>query len=184
MSVCVDGTEALAALTTRGAPSLAILDWMMPGIDGTNVCRRLVEESTPSNAKYLILLTSRTDRAEVVEGLRSGAADYVTKPFDRHELRARVAIGKRVIELQTALAGRIAEFEAAANQIKQLRGLLPICCYCKKIRDDNAYWNRVESYLEERIDVQFTHGICPDCFRKVEAEFDGPDEGSAPEGGG
>lgn len=105
VSVCVDGTEALAALTTRGTPSLAILDWMMPGIDGTDVCRRLVEESTPSNAKYLILLTSRTDRAEVVEGLRSGAADYVTKPFGRHELRARVAIGKRVIELQTALPG-------------------------------------------------------------------------------
>ena len=182
VSGCVDGTEALAALTAPGAPALAILDWKMPGIDGTDVCRRLLERGPSSAVRHLILLTARIDRAAVVEGLQSGAADYLTKPFNGDELRARVAIGKRVIELQTALAERISKLEAAATQIKQLNGLLPICCYCKKIRDDNDYWNRVESYLEDRIDVQFSHGICPDCFKRVEAGLDGPDQDPAPDG--
>jgi CheY-like chemotaxis protein len=181
VTACVDGDEAFAALTAPGAPLLAILDWMMPGINGTDVCRRLAAESTPSTARHLILLTARTGREAVVEGLRSGAADYVTKPFDRDELQARVAIGKRIIELQTALAGRVAALEAAALQIKQLHGLLPICSYCKKIRDDNDYWNRVESYVEERSGVRFSHGICPDCYKQVESEFDMPSDGPSPE---
>ena len=184
VSACAEGTAALAALTAPAAPPLAILDWMMPGIDGTDVCRRLREAGAPSTTQYLILLTARTDRTAVVEGLGSGADDYVTKPFDRDELRARVAIGQRIVELQTALAKRVAELEAAAAQVTQLNGLLPICAYCKKVRDDNDYWTRVESYLEERIDVHFSHGICPECFKKVEEEIFTPDEGSAPEGGG
>ena len=166
-----DGTGALAALTAPGAPPLAILDWEMPGVDGTDVCRRLRADGAPSTAQYLILLTARTDPMAIVEGLGSGADDYVTKPFDRDELRARVAIGKRIVELQTSLGERVAELEAAAAQITQLSGLLPICAYCKKVRDDNDYWSQVESYLQERINVRFSHGICPECLKKVEAGF-------------
>lgn len=171
VTTCSDGVAAFAAMTERDAPSLAILDWMMPGIDGTDVCRRLRRGSQSLAGQYLILLTARSGRTAVVEGLGSGADDYVTKPFVRDELRARVAIGARIVALQTALATRVVELETAAAQVKQLSGLVPICAYCNKIRDDSDYWNRLESYLEARTDVRFSHGICPTCFDKVDAEL-------------
>lgn len=157
-----NGAEALAVLRMPKAPSLAILDWVMPKLDGVEVCRK-VREDNATNPPYLMLLTAQNDTARIVEGLLAGANDYVTKPFDEAELRARVQVGERMVQLQSELAERVRELEASLVHVKQLRGLLPICMYCRKIRDDGNYWQEIESYFASHTDVDFNHGVCPDC---------------------
>jgi DNA-binding response OmpR family regulator len=167
-----DGLAAYELLSKPGAPKLAVLDWMMPGMDGVEVCRQVRELKT-DESPYLILLTSRDNKKDIVLGLKSGANDYVTKPYDVEELQVRIGVGRKVIELQSLLAGRIAELQAALNQIKTLKGLLPICMYCKKIRDDRQYWQQVEHYVTTHTEAQFSHSICPDCYKKyVQPELD------------
>jgi DNA-binding response OmpR family regulator len=161
-----DGAQAWQAVESGEAPDLLILDWMMPGLDGLEVCHQL-RQKFPALPAYIILLTALTGREKVVQGLQAGADDYITKPFDRDELRARVQVGRRVIELQKALAARVGELEEALARVKQLQGLLPICCYCKKIRDDRNYWQQVENYIAEHSGAQFSHGICPECWERV-----------------
>jgi phosphoserine phosphatase RsbU/P len=166
-----DGDAALARLKQADAPSIAVLDWMMPGLDGVDVCR-LVRAEAAAPAPYLILLTTKSRKEDLVEGLQAGADDYVTKPFDRDELRARLQVGVRVVTLQRSLADRVAALQIALTRVKQLQGLLPICSYCKKIRNDDNYWQQVEGYISSHTDVRFSHGICPDCFTKAEAEIE------------
>jgi phosphoserine phosphatase RsbU/P len=167
-----DGSEALRKLELKDAPRLAILDWMMPGVDGVEVCRRL-RATSPPRPLYLILLTAKGGSEDIVEGLAAGADDYVTKPFDRTELRARIQVGERVLGLQSQLSARVEELEAALARVKTLQGLLPICSYCKRIRNDQNYWQQVEQYVGEHSGVEFSHGICPDCFAKhVAPELD------------
>jgi DNA-binding response OmpR family regulator len=163
--------EHLRAAADNVAPTLAILDWMMPEMDGPDVCRRVRAELPLANM-YLLLVTARESRGDVIAGLDAGADDYIIKPFDPDELRARVAVGIRVLGLQQKLADRVAELQAAIASNKQLRGLLPICSYCKRIRDDNQYWQQVEGYIAEHSDAQFSHGICPSCYERVSAELD------------
>lgn len=164
--ITTNGAEAWQALHSADAPQLAILDWMMPELDGVELCRRIRRRSTPT-PPYLILLTAKTDKADVVAGLDAGADDYLTKPFDRQELRARVSVGAHVLALQGNLSARVRELESALSQVKQLQGLLPICSYCKKIRDEQNYWRRVESYITEHTEVEFSHSICPACYTNV-----------------
>ena len=152
-----DGNAAWDAVQQQPAPSLAIVDWMMPGIDGVELCRRIRSADLRSYV-YVILLTSRVSRQDLISGLDAGADDYLTKPFDPDELRARIRVGQRMLDL-------------LAN-IKQLRGLLPICSYCKRIRGDQNYWEQVESYVANHTDAEFSHSICPTCFEKVTAELD------------
>jgi phosphoserine phosphatase RsbU/P len=170
--VTCDGAEAWAVLQGADAPPLAILDWMMPGMDGIEICRKVRHALKPT-PPYLIILTAKGHREDVVTGLRSGANDYVTKPFDREELRARVQVGIRIVDLQQSLADRVKALEDALVRVKQLQGLLPICSYCKKIRDDQNYWQQVENYISEHSEAQFSHSICPDCYEKrVKPEID------------
>ena len=165
VSQCDNGDKALALLKRVDCPTVGILDWMMPGLDGLQVCRAL-KENGGSNLIYLILLTSKGERSDIVEGLEAGADDYMTKPFDLQELRARVSVGVRVLMLQEKLEDRVQELERALIEVKQLQGLLPICSYCKKVRDDKNYWQQVEEYLSHRTELQFSHGVCPHCYEK------------------
>jgi sigma-B regulation protein RsbU (phosphoserine phosphatase) len=164
--ICEDGTSAWNALQAPDAPNIAVLDWMMPGMDGPEICRG-VRESGAQRQPYLMLLTSRTRMQDVVAGLKAGADDYLTKPVDREELEARLSVATRVVQLQQRLADRVVELEEAISRVRQLQGLLPICAYCKRIRDDQNYWNQVESYIAEHLDVRFSHGICPSCLETV-----------------
>lgn len=167
-----DGSAAWEVLNSDDPPPLAILDWMMPGLDGIQVCRK-VRRTPTSTPPYLILLTAKGRREDIVTGLQAGANDFVTKPFDREELRARVQVGVRIVELQQSLADRVKALEEALARVKQLQGLLPICSYCKKIRDDRNYWQQVENYISEHSEAQFSHSICPDCYeRRVKPELD------------
>jgi phosphoserine phosphatase RsbU/P len=171
-----DGADAWHALTSlkgKNVPELVLLDWMMPGLEGPEICRRL--RSTPGfELTYVILLTSRTDKEDLSTGLSAGANDYIAKPFHPVELEARVRVGERMIKLQRSLAARVQELEAALSDVKMLQGLLPICAYCKKVRNETDYWQQVDSYLAEHTDVTLSHGVCPDCFAKVMSELDAP----------
>jgi CheY-like chemotaxis protein len=161
-----NGKEALEILQQDDPPPLAILDRLMPGIDGATLCRK-VRENPNARPNYLILLTGMSDQQDIVEGLRAGADDYVTKPFNVDELQARVQIGVRMIELQSVLMERVEQLETALSHIKRLQGLLPICSYCKRIRDDQKYWQEIELYISEHSDAEFSHVICPDCNETI-----------------
>jgi DNA-binding response OmpR family regulator len=168
--VASDGESALRIVTENPLPQLVLLDWMLPGMDGPEVCRR-IRALGLSASSYVILLTSRSARADVVEGLNAGADEYLVKPFDVEELRARLNAGMRILDLQQRLSHQVRELEDALANIKKLNGLLPICAYCKSIRDDSNYWHRVEEYVSEHADVTFSHGICPKCLPKVAEEI-------------
>lgn len=161
-----DGEAAWAVLDATDAPELAVLDWIMPGLDGPEVCRRVRARAAPV-APYLILLTAKDRVEDLVAGLEAGADDYIAKPFSPGELRARVQVGARVVALQRGLADRVRALEEALAQIHHLHGLLPICAWCKKIRNDQNYWEQVETYISERSDAQFTHSICPECGERM-----------------
>lgn len=163
--VACDGNEAWQALQQKNPPSLIILDWLMPGMDGVEICRRA--RTLPQfRSAYIILLTGRIAKEDIIQGLDAGADDYVTKPFDPGELRARVSVGMRVAQLQLSLADRVHELEAALAKVKTLSGMLPICASCKKIRDDKGYWTQIESYIRHHSEAEFSHGFCPECARK------------------
>lgn len=166
VTATVNGAEAWQALQQPDAPLLAILDWMMPEMNGPEVVRRV--RSLPTNRPpHLIILTSKSDKDDIIAGLEAGANDYLAKPFHVGELRARIEVGRRMVEMQAALADKIEELREALDQIKTLRGIVPICAGCKQIRDDRGYWNQVEVYVRDHTEAQFSHGICPDCMKKL-----------------
>lgn len=162
------GDEAWELLQLPAAPQLIVLDWMMPGLGGLELVRKIREANHPSPA-YILMLTARADSKDIVEGLEAGADDYLTKPFNHPELRARIAGGARVVTLQRVLGERVRELETSLARVKTLQGLLPICSYCKRIRDDRNYWQQVEQYISEHSEVEFSHGICPTCYEKIVA---------------
>jgi CheY-like chemotaxis protein len=155
--VAHDGAAAWERIVSSEPPALAIIDWIMPGIDGIELCRRIRQAKLKAPV-YVILLTSRNSRQDLVAGLEAGADDYLTKPFDPDELRARIHVGQRTLTLIAS--------------VKQLTGLLPICSYCKRIRGDDQYWQQLEGYIGQHSDAQFSHGICPPCYDKLSAELD------------
>jgi DNA-binding response OmpR family regulator len=118
-----DGNEAMAAIRAQEGAAVAILDWMMPGMDGLEVCQRIRGSEKPI---YVILLSSRSAKENLVEGLECGADDYLIKPFDKDELRARLKVGVRVLDLQTSLANRVRELELASSEIRELKLHLPL----------------------------------------------------------
>ena len=121
--VTKDGEEAMRALRAEQGPALAILDWMMPGMDGLEVCRRIRESA---KVVYVIMLTSRGTKDNIVEGLHVGADDYLIKPFDKNELLARIQVGFRILELHAALVARVKELEEAAPEIGALKLRIPL----------------------------------------------------------
>ncbi len=166
----VNGAEAWEAMQRADAPSMAILDWMMPEMDGLDVCRRVRTLKTDL-PPHIIMLTTKGEKADIIAGLDAGADDYLAKPFDPGELRARIKVGWRMVEIRDALAAKVEELRHALDQIKTLRGIIPICASCKKIRDDQGYWNQVEVYVRDHTEAEFSHGMCPECMKKLYPEF-------------
>lgn len=162
VTAVADGEAAMEVFRSPDPPRFAMLDWVMPGLSGVEVCRqlRLVETDVPT---YIILLTMRTDEDDAVTGLRAGADDYVTKPFNRDELHARLNVGRRIVKLQDALKQRIDELETANHQIQALKQIFPICVYCRRICVNQTEWLRLEKYIENQIGAQFSGSICPEC---------------------
>jgi phosphoserine phosphatase RsbU/P len=164
-----DGAQAWKILEDESPPAAAILDWMMPGMTGLEICKQARASSGPAKDAYLIIVTSRAETADIVAALDAGADDFVAKPFAPDELRARIHVGERIITLQRSLAERVRTLEAALQQVKQLQGLLPICAYCKRVRNDQRYWQQIEVYIGEHSQATFSHGICPECDARIVA---------------
>jgi DNA-binding response OmpR family regulator len=143
-----DGSEAWEAFQNT-KPDLVITDWMMPNVDGLELCRRIRNCHAPSYT-YIIILTALDRKQGYLEGMDSGADDFVTKPANIGELSARLKVARRILSLQ--------------KHVSKLEGLLPICPRCKKIRASQNKWEAVESFIMKRTDALFSHGICPDCY--------------------
>jgi sigma-B regulation protein RsbU (phosphoserine phosphatase) len=170
--VARDGAEAWE-IVHAGGISLMILDWMMPGTDAPEICRRIRGHESLAHM-YVMLVTARGARADLVAGLDAGADDYLIKPFHADELRARLEVSLRVLNLQERLCDRVADLQAALVTVKELHGLLPICSYCKSVRNDQNYWEQVEQYVAEHTNLQFSHGICPTCYETAVARWQTP----------
>lgn len=152
------GSRALATIR-KEAPDLLLLDVMMPEMDGFEVCRQLKADEETADIP-IIFISALHETIDKVKAFTLGGVDYVTKPFQPEELLARVNTHIRLKRTLTAL-------EDALREIKTLRGLIPICASCKKIRDDNGYWNHIESYISAHSEAEFTHGYCPSCIEKL-----------------
>ncbi|MDM8542982.1 response regulator [Desulfococcaceae bacterium HSG9] len=175
-AIALDGVDALSFVRKR-RPDLILLDVMMPKMNGFQVCEILKAEKETKEIP-IIFLTGKTDSESVVKGFEIGANDYIQKPFKQKELLARVKthislqeahdIQKRLISEKEKL---ISELQEALKEIKTLRGFIPICSFCKKIRNDDQYWEEVDVYIHKHAEVSFSHGICPDCVVKHYPEF-------------
>ncbi len=128
-----------------------VTDWMMPRMDGLELTRR-IREAGRDRYTYVLMLTALNGRDRYLDGMKAGADDFLSKPLDREELHARLRVAARILGLQ--------------RTVSQLEGLLPICSYCKKIRDEEQHWSGVEEYVSRRTDATFSHGICPDCYER------------------
>ena len=157
----------------QSQPDVSVVDLSMPGASGVEVCRA-VRAAVPARYVYLIMVTARDREEDVAEALAVGADDFIRKPCGPTELIARVRCGRRTIELKQSLAGRVAELEGLVERIRQLKRLLPICMYCKKVRNDSDYWQEIEAYLHQETGTDFSHGICPDCMPNALRGLDEP----------
>jgi DNA-binding response OmpR family regulator len=133
-----DGQRAWAELQKNDSPRIAILDWVMPGMTGPQVCRE-VRQSSRLFSMYLIILTAKNSVADVVSGLRAGADDYVTKPFEPHVLRARVKLGERIVNLQDSLNVQLTALRQSQIREAQLQQFLSICSHCRKLSVRSGY---------------------------------------------
>lgn len=167
-----DGHEAMQQLSRPDAPLLVLLDWMMPGPSGPEIVRWLRAQEGGKRF-YVMLLTGMDSASDVVAGFDSGADDFVTKPFRADELIARLRAGSRVLALQRELSEKVEHLEAAMREVNQLRGLIPICMHCHRIRGEGEHWQRLEAYIEEHSGASFSHSLCEQCLEKYYPESDG-----------
>lgn len=158
-----NGTDALKLFLDHH-PKILITDWIMPEMEGPTIVKT-VRAFAESDYTYIIMLTSRHDKDDLMAGMLAGVDEFLTKPIDPDHLRARLRVGKRIMLLQESLNKRVRELESEREHVKMLQGFLPICSYCKKIRDDENLWSQVEEYISDHQEnVQFSHSICPDCY--------------------
>ena len=149
-----------------------ILDLSLPDSLGLETLKKI-------HAKFpampIVVLTSMEDEELGIQLVQQGAQDYLVKGQVDNLLLFRTlcyAIERK--QAETERERLIRELQGALAQVKVLSGMLPICSGCKKIRDDHGYWNRIETYISEHSDAQFSHGICPDCAQKYFPNFSGP----------
>jgi len=159
----VDGLKAWEVLQSPDAPSLVVLDWNMPGLDGPEVCKK-IRESVRSSYTYMLLVTARNAKSDVVAGLSAGADDFISKPVDPDELHARLRTGERIVRLEQTLGAQVKELQLAADHVRELQGMIPICMHCKRIRNQSQIWEKVETYIEHRSGAKFSHALCADCL--------------------
>jgi CheY-like chemotaxis protein len=167
-----NGRTALSAAQTE-PPDLILLDIMMPEMDGYEVCGRLKADERTRDIP-IIFISAIHETIDKVAAFSIGGVDYITKPFHVEEVLVRVKthltlrhLQKTLQEKNEQLQGKNDELEAALAKVKLLTGLLPICANCKKIRNDEGYWQQVDVYIRDHSEADFSHGLCPDCTQKL-----------------
>ena len=132
--------------------SVVISDWLMPDMDGLELSRR-IRASESSRYSYILLLTALHGKENYLTAMEAGIDDFMEKPYDADELRARLCVAERIVGLQ--------------DRVKRLEGVLPTCMYCKKIRDERSRWVNIEQYISQRTEASFSHGVCPHCYENL-----------------
>lgn len=172
--VAENGAEGLELFRQRG-PDLVVTDIRMPVLNGLGMAREI--KALDSDAK-IIVTTAHSDSAYLVEAIETGIDHYVIKPIEAERLFAAIAKSAEVIEFRRAARRHeeererlIAELQQALASVKALRGLLPICCSCKKIKDDHGYWSQVEQYIADHSEAEFSHSLCPECARRLYPKY-------------
>jgi CheY-like chemotaxis protein len=150
-----DGQEALLAFRKDHYP-VVISDWIMPLMDGLDLCRT-IRQMAREGYTYIILLTALDGKARYLEAMDAGVDDFIRKPLDPDELIARLKVSERILGLR--------------GRVEQLEGLLSICAYCKKIRDDAGTWVEVDRYMANRTDLSFSHGVCMNCHQSLKDQI-------------
>lgn len=149
---------------------IVISDWMMPGLDGLDLCRRVRDRPQTPYTYFILLTAARTSSADYTQAIASGIDDFLTKPLDADMLPTRLHVAQRILRYTT--------------EINLLQDLIPICAYCHKVRDGADYWQRVDTYIQARTGARFSHGACPVCYEKqmellASEEFSAVSEGQS-----
>jgi phosphoserine phosphatase RsbU/P len=150
--VLVENGTAAWPEVTSGNYRVVVSDWRMPGLDGLDLCRMIRERAGEYVYFILVSVADMTD-ANRDEALAAGVDDFLPKPVDPQDFKMRLHVAERILKFTA--------------QVKQLESFLPICGYCKKIRDDKNYWKEIEDYLSTRDGTRFSHGVCPACYDRV-----------------
>ena len=162
------GEEALENIELS-MPDLVLMDIRLPGkLDGTETAGRIREKHDIP----VIYLTAHTDESTIEKAKATAPYSYMVKPFDMKELHIAIVIALYRCQVEKEKEQLTSELNEALSKAKQLSGMLPICSYCKKIRDDEGYWEQVEAYITKHSGALFSHGACPDCAEKALKEFE------------
>ena len=167
----LSGVLALVAVE-KDPPDIILLDVMMPEMNGYQVCGRLKADEKTRDIP-VIFISALDEVADKVKGFKVGGVDFITKPFQVEEVLARIDTHLTLRRLQVEREQKNKDLEAALAEIKALRGLIPICSKCKKVRDDEGYWKQIEFYIQEHSEATFSHSLCPDCIKILYPEFAG-----------
>ena len=159
-----NGHDAISQLKEH-QPDLILLDVMMPDITGFDVCKIIKTDERFADIP-MIFLTALDSQESELQGLELGGIDYLTKPINYALLKLRVRNHIALKEQRDQLVRQKEELEAALARVKQLEGIIPICMYCKKIRDDQQSWQQLETYISNHSEAMFSHGACPDCVKE------------------
>lgn len=164
VSEAATGAQCLE-VAKRVRPDLILLDVVLPDTAGTDICRQIKGDPELGSTFVVMISGSKTSSIEQAEGLDIGADGYIARPISNQELKARVNAMVRILAAERERDRVILELKEALSEIKRLSGLLPICMFCKKIRDDKGYWNQLEAFIVERSEADFSHSICEECVK-------------------
>ncbi len=146
-----NGDEAWEAFATVD-PQIVISDWKMPGKDGLELCRRIRGMRSDTYTYFVLVTAQRRSRANLEQAISAGVDDFLKKPIGSDEIWNRLRVAERILDFN--------------KQVKTLESLIPICAYCKKVRNDDDLWEQIEQYVNERTGADFTHSICPSCLEE------------------
>lgn len=173
-AVALNAAETYQALE-KEVPNLILLDVMLPDENGYQVAGQ-IRQRWPDHDISIIFVTAMANIEDKLKGFEAGGVDYIIKPFEEAEVSVRV---KTHIELQLMRRQQqemIEKLSRALAEVKQLRGIIPICARCKKVRNDSGYWQQVEQYIGEHTEAEFSHGLCPQCMDELYPNFKGGDD--------